>query len=90
MTAPFNDTTTFKAKPPITPQPTNVARGIVTRSRKNSRPEDTQTATDELFETDYVGDSNPQVTQLRELMARHKSVLSVTNKGTAVMQRTFL
>lgn len=89
-TAPFNDTTTFKAKPIVSPQPTNVAGGIVTRSRTNRRPDDTQTATDELFETDYVGDSNPQVTQLRELMARHKEILSVTNRGTAVMQRTFL
>lgn len=90
MTAPFNDTTTFKASTPVTPRPTNVAKGIVTRSRTNSRSDVKETATDELFETDYVGDSNPQVTQLRELMARHKSVLSVTNKGTAVMQRTFL
>ena len=90
MTAPFNDTTTFKANPPVTPRPTNVVKGIVTMSRTNSRSDVKETATDELFETDYVGDSNPQVTQLRELMARHKSVLSVTNKGTAVMQRTFL
>lgn len=88
MTTPFNDTTTFNANKPS--KPTNVCKGIDTRPRTSRREDDEQTVTDELFETDYVGDSNPQVDRLREIMARHKSVFSVTKAGTAVMQRTFL
>lgn len=90
QTTLFNDTTTFTAKSTITPQPTNGARGIVTRARTVRRPQTEAQPGDELFETDYVQDDHGQVGQLRELMARHKSAISVTKAGTAVMQRTFL
>lgn len=86
--APFNDTTTFT--PTFTPEPKETTKGIVTRSRTNRRPQVKETPTDDLFETNYVPTDDGLVNRVKELMTRHKAILSVTKDGSKVMQATFL
>ena len=86
---PFEDTTTFTAKPKAASSPTNESRGIVTRSRKERRPEVKETPMDELFETEYVP-TDDMLAKVRDLMSRHKAVLSMTKPESKVMQATLL
>ena len=70
MIQPFEDTTTFKAKPKETSRQPNDKIGIVTRSRKERRPEVKETPMDELFETEYVP-TDDMLAKVRDLMSRH-------------------
>ena len=86
---PFDETTTFTARPKETSRKPNAEIGIVTRSRQKRRPDVKQTPMDELFETEYVP-TDDMLAKVRELMAKHKSILSMTKPDSKVMQATML